>query len=691
MGQSSDLKKTFKVIQKTKDFAALDPFREPSCWGGLEAEDKVLLAHLFTLQGEEELQEGTEGTIEAFECAKRLLPDYAPLLVRQAQAYANGHVSQKNLEIAHALANEALCLAPQDYDVIITAASVLVLMSMSTEQADYAYKALEYFSSAFWHPEFSERADQSEFFWQWGLCFHYLAKISGEPSDYQEGIKKYEKAMEQGARGVAFYNDYANALVDLSYLVNNHELLIQASELYHELLEEDPDFFEGWFNLACCEQRIWQITREEKNFHSANEAFERSFALRPDAAMVLYKWGVHLSLTGRERGLISLLEAAAERFKNAYEVEPGQGYILSFWAETLLHLGILSENVDYLKEASQKIQQAINEHPDVAEHRVVYGSILIEIGHYFGEASYYGEAIEVLTQGLVLSDQEPMLWYTLARALFFFGKGTSSREHLLKSIRYFARAQEFGGEMFLKFWNEWGVALMKVGDLDQDSNYFFSAIEKFEHAIRLSQLHGNIEHIDPDLLYNYGCAMDFLGECTGELKYYEKAVKILSQALALAPDHPFVKFNLASALTHLGGMVAEVECYQRAVQLYQEVTEINNEDEHAFLDWGIALMHLAELVEDPATENFSDHLYKEAEEKFQRAAILGNVEAYYHLACLHGVLQNIDVAITYLQKAQANGALPALEDLIHDEWLTELRSTNEFRVFLLQLKNKQPE
>jgi hypothetical protein len=70
---------------------------------------------------------------------------------------------------------------------------------------------------------------------------------------------------------------------------------------------------------------------------------------------------------------------------------------------------------------------------------------------------------------------------------------------------------------------------------------------------------------------------------------------------------------------------------------------------------------------------------------------LGNVHAYYNLGCLHSLNNNHELAMHFLERAYVSDALPTLDDIIHDEWLDNMRDTDSFRNFISHLLRRQKE
>jgi len=682
----NSLHKILKEVSSTQDYSLLDPLRDSSQWNEIDPQDRAALAKLFLQCGRRELENGAIGPLPTFEIAQRLDPGNIELLLEQANLYISYGDSIDNLVCACDVAKEAEAIDPGCFDTMMTWTNVMVELGVRKQDPNYFIQANSRYERIAENGGIPEE-EGPQFFWHWGICWHYIAKQSGEASDFVTALAKYKEAESLGLEDPMFLNDYGNALVDLACLVSRGEFLVQASEFYQRVVRQVPDHFEGVMNLACTDHQLWQVTGEERYFRSAQSYFEKGSQLNPDEAALWFKWAQLLFHTGKEQGNAKMVEESFDKFLKANTLLPDQALVLSEWADAHLCAGMLLEKLESLKWAQVSILRAIELEPEEADHWVIYGRTLIELGRYFEEEAHLHTAIEKLNYAISLHRSDAKLWYALASSFHVLSDLKGDASLCEKAVKYYSRVTEFDGEMTPEFWNEWGVALMKMGGYTQDKRWVEAASEKFEQAIRLYYLFHEPSTIDPTWLYNYGSALDFLGDFTHDERYYEKAIKVLSQSLSLDPTHYRAKFHLATCFSHLGEIVSDVDCFEKSLDLFAEVLGEDPEDDIAWIDWGLALMNLAELVRDPAHSPYSEKLMVQAEEKFMRAAGLGNEISFYYLACLYSLKGRVEEAIHYLERAKQAGALPPLDELLHEEWLGDLRKSPKFQEFLRTLKS----
>jgi tetratricopeptide (TPR) repeat protein len=161
--------------------------------------------------------------------------------------------------------------------------------------------------------------------------------------------------------------------------------------------------------------------------------------------------------------------------------------------------------------------------------------------------------------------------------------------------------------------------------------------------------------------------------------------------LTIDADFSQARYNLALAYSNLGEATYDVDSYQRALEHFQVLLEQDPEDENIHLDCGVSLINLAILVHDAHHPERSYILYREAESHLMQSVALGNTQAYYQLVGLYSLTAHFQQAMHYIERAQAFGALPTLEDLLHDDWLEALRQTVPFRQFLNHLSSRSNE
>lgn len=683
------IQKILLEIKEQGSFDRLEAFRSSKVWTQMTQAERDLFSLLLLKEGAQQLAKGDSRVLENFELAKRVSSDAVSTLYQQGMIFASYPESGRCLELAVQCFAEAIKQDSTSYLGWYRWAQVCVAQGLLHTEISYFLEADAKFKRA------AELWDDSEcevvkgtVYWEWGNCLASLGRSSGEPVDLYQAIDYYRTAQALGCQEGEFFDSYGCVLLDLASLLERQEIFLEASKFFELSIEKNPHLIVSWINYATCFIELSELTFREEYFEQAASIFEQAVAIDPSSSDLWYKWAKLEARLGRLKRNRKILEESLEKFSKAYELDSENADILSSWAEIELFLGSYQERLDLIQSAKLRVVKALEIYPENADSWYIYGSCLNELGYYFEEEDFYYKAIEKFNYGLSLVYQHPLLWYGLALSNLAIAEANEDVAFLEKAVRCCSRVIECEGEPFPQFWNDWGVALMKLGEITEDHSYVQMAIDKFEKAFK-RPLESEYEDVDLDWIYNYGCAFDLLGDLTEEPCHFEKSIAILSQVVQLDPYYLPARYNLALAFSHFGEVSFDAEPYYKAVEQFQVLLEQDPEDELIYLDFGVSLINLALLVHDIHHPERAQNLYRQAESLLMHAASLGNCQAFYQLAGLYSLTGQYSLAMHYIERSQFFGMLPSLDDLMHDEWLDGLRQTQPFRNFLSQLSSQQ--
>lgn len=689
MDKDIPISKKLQKILENESFEALGNFSNSQEWKDLQDDERILLGKLFIKKGELELKNGDPAFQNSFALAETAAPSNVTILYLKGKVFAAQTQNARCLASAIEAFELAISLQPHFFEAYLLWGETLIQCGMFHQNPQYFQKAQHKFQEAFAFLEHQPAEIESRFFWKWGLSWHLMGMTSEEPFDFHQAIQKYRQAQQLGQCNADFWQDFAEALVELSELVKQFDLCKEAVDYYHLAVSEDHENYDRWFRLASCHEKLYDINGHLQHFELALAAFDVAVRSEEPNFYLWVRWGkLYLNASKLQKNN-EYAVASIEKFEKACELDPDHPVLLGLWGEAEMIYGMYVENLELLRSAEQKIMRSINQIPENPHIWALYGTCLTEIGRYFADESYYVKAVEKFQHGLSLDGQDPLLWYGLALAYLSLGEYWGDSQQVENAICCYQKVYDFGGQHFSQFWNDWGLSLMKLAELTNNKTYLEAAIQKFEHVVNVQNgglLHNNYE---AEWLYNYGCALDFLGDFTENATYYEKAATLLTKALQIDPNYTHARYNLAATLSHLGEATSDLEILQNAVEHFNVILSLDPEDEMAWNDCGLALLNIAELVHESTRPDRSKVYYDETEQKFMHALALGCTHAFYNLACLHSLLQNYSMAMHYLERAEMAGTLPALDDMLHDEWLENLVETPSFRQFISQISSKQ--
>lgn len=679
------IEEKFKEILASQAFEKLAPYREPRTWKSMTRNECELLGILFVKQGEHQLKNGDSRVLESFELASKVASQSPVVFFRQALAYAGQGNNIRCLTAACTALEKAIGLDPSFSHAWHSWGNALVRMGIVYDDIAYFYQADEKFRQAeLLSAQQNMRLDT--LLWHRAVCWFHIGKHSGEAGDFFQALEKFRLAESRGCSSGEFHNDFGNVLIDLAALLDRNELFSEAAEHYKKFTELVPTQYEGWLNLACTCQRLYDFSHREEDFLEAERCFERAAALNSKDATVWFRWAEIYAQSGKTLRNMERLQDSFDKFERADVLEPENPLVLLRWGEAEMIAGSQLENIELLRNAQNKIAFAVESMPEDPDVWYLYGVCFTELGHYFETSQYYYQAIEKFKYGLSFEEDHCLLMHAIALAYFNIADLEDDQQMLEQALYLFEKI-EMDEHSLSSFLSDWGVALMKMGELTHQKHYVERAAEKFELAINDRLDKGQVETLELEWLYNYGCAMDFLGDFHEEGIYYEKAIQIFSHVRQLDPGHTSAKYRLALAFFHLGELNSDIENFHKAIELFHEIVLKEPEDELFLHDYGMALLHLALLTDASHIED-SKKLFEQAESRLLQAIALGSLQGFYTVACLYAITQNATAAMHYLERAEQSKTLPRYEDLLEDEWLDNLEDHPAFLAFLDKLRDK---
>lgn len=622
--------------------------------------------------------------LDAFDSAIKIDPSNPQIYYAQGLslfAYGSEEGKSKALLLASRKFKLATTLNPRYFDAWLAWGSTLCTLGLSSGEHHYFQQAKDKFSQALSFSESEDRDTLSELYWDFATVQSRLADHSGEALDWNTTIECFQKATGyQDQLPPDFWQDFGKACLKLASQINDTRLYAKGISCFKQAVFLDSGSSEGWSLLAAGLQELYVLTHDEDHFSQASECYHSATQLQPDNSTLWLKWARFLLASTRRNLDEKKLRACIEKCHRASAIDADDPLIQATWAEALAHLGQLTERVELIYDAHNKIADAVEKDENQPEIWYCYGMCLNASGRYFNDLDYYYQAIEKFQTGLSIDRTCDQHWQAIGNAYALLGHLELDSQNLERSLRFFQRTLDLNPSSFAIF--DYAVALCKLGDLTHEQKWYDEAIFQFERALNMQR---NAIYLHPNWLFHYACTLDALGDFHEEEYYYLRSIEIFSHVLMIDPDFHEVHHRLALALSHLGELTCEIDPFFRAVHHYRLGLKNDEENDTIILDWAISLINLAQYTYDSIE---ADQFYRDAEHKLTTAAKLGNLHAFYHLSCLHSLLQNYDKAMGFLLKADAHRSLPPLEELLNDEWLDGLRATGDFREFIYQLEHR---
>ena len=671
-------------ILQDKAFHRLAPLRDPMRRAEMPDEERKLLALLFSMQGETQLQAGDQQALETFALALDIAPEEAEVWYQQGRAwldYARSTQREQGFMLAHQRLERATSVNPSHFEAWHLKAQSLMEIGLATGESHYHQEAARAFQLAEPHCP-KDAALNHRFCWDWARNWYLVGKGSGEAVDFRYAALTFQAAAAQATEPV-FWCHYGQTSTELARLLGRSDLLAHAITCYRKALDAAPESFTWWAELSLALELLCESSGDSRHYEESFALFEHYAPQHPETIDFWLGWAQLLLRAAQEFHDVIPAEQALEKLSYLEELSvESHPRHMALSCEAWTFLGLDGERLDHLYQAHAHISAASELSPDSSDIWVAYGNCLIAFGLFFADEDYFEQAIEKFHIGVTLDDQEARLWHGMGASHLRLGEIYRDADMLQQAITCLGRAAELRSTA-ASCWQDLGCAWMQLGEVTEERQPFVTAVEKLEHALALR---GGIDGHPPlDWLYNYGCALDYLGDFGEDATLYRQAADLLSRVVAVQPENLPARYNLALALSHLGEVTDEVDYFLRAVEQLEHVIAHEAEDEAAWNEWGLILLTLSQLLADASQPQLERNLQKQAESKLMQAVSLGSVQAYYNMACLYSLTHNFDLALDFLQRAATYGGLAPREEMLHDEWLLPLRETLEFQSFLQTL------
>lgn len=673
-----------QVAQDLIDKLILGSSDDVSPWSEMKIKEREDLAQAFFALSCKKIVNGELKAIEVFELAKRIAPLSASLEYRYAVFwfdYALHSSNAKYLLLSLKHIKHAVDIDPEFFDAWYTWSDVLVHLGLAYHEAHYFHEADEKFQKAL-TLIIDHEQQLAKFYWDWALCSYFLSKHSGEAVDVRTALQKFQKGLEAGIRDPVFFRDFANAWVEMCILIKDVRFLHKAIELYQQAVSIDENYFDGWLSFAQAFHYLYEITGNDKFLAQAHETYAKAADFHNPNLSLWLGWGNLFLLSGKRKKEPKHLQMSVMKFSKALNMSPQHPEAMSLWGEALILIGSFSNRLDLLRQGEKKLLEAIEKVPDNPDIWQRYAYALYAQGQYFEDADYFSQSIEKYQYALSLKAKHLPSLYGIALAHFALGNIKSDTKLFDMSDDYFEKAVQVDDQK-AELFNDWGLLLMRYGEMTDSEYYIDSACLKFKTACDIQKSAPETEY-----LYNYGCCLDFLGCFSGDIQHHEEAAQVLSHVLYLNSEYKQVRYNLALVFSHLGELTEDIDYFTKAIAQFKLVVEDDQEDEMAWNEWGVTLIHLAHILYEPAKPAVFLKVVEDAEYKLKQAVALGSVKALYDLACLFSLAEQYGDSLYYLRQAEAKEALPSLQELMEDDLLDGLRATEEFQRFLTELSLK---
>lgn len=630
-----------------------------------------------TRVGEHDLLHGRlKEALEAFQEAETLSNETRPdLLYRQSLAlfeYSTEEGQEEALSLANKSFKKTHLLDPTCVDSLHAWGNLLTYMGEHHQQPHFFEFAEEKYAKIL-----ELGVENPDLFWDLAVVWYHIGDYSGEAVDLQKSLAFFEKAQAtQETFPSEFWADYGAAALLQSRRVQDMRLVAKAIHCFKYGTNLNKSCFDSWSCLSEALHIQYLHSHEEDHFSDANQSFDTASKLAPQDSEHLLDYAKFLLQSARKSGDVKRLRQCLEKCQLSYAYDCENVFVLAIWAEALALLGQITERLDLIYEAENKISEALEFQEEDPEIWYSLGMCFCSFGKYFNDYDYYYQAIEKFQTGLSLDRSCTHLWHEMANTYNIVGFMEENLDTMMQALKFYEKAISLEDSSTLRF--DYASCLSKIGEVTRDEGWIQQALWNFEAALAIQK---NALYLHPQWLFSYATTLDMMGDFHEDEKYYTRAIEIFTHVLMVDPEFPNLHHRIAQAFCHLGELQGHPEHFHRAIHHLRFAQKHDEESDAVILDWGIALIHIAQYT---SIASHVEEILADAEQKLTKAAKLGNIQGYYHLACLYSLMEECEKSMYFLLKSDYFNALPDLDELLADDWLDNLRSTSDFQAFIAE-------
>jgi len=649
---------------------------------GIDRNSSMELALDLQKKGEMYLLNGDVSGTQFFEMVTELQPDNSELFFAQGLAlfeFGVSNHSPKDLRLAIKKFQVAAKQAAPTMSLYHAWGNTLYCLAVETGNRSHYSTARNKYKKALSLTENQSNDVVSDLHWDYANSWTKIAEESGEAIDLNIALQSYDKAVTlQEDMPPEFWQNYGCCALKLGKQTNDLRLFIKAIDCYKNSISLSISSYEGWFELAKALVELYNYTQDEDHFAQANECFSTAAKFQANHAEIWTAWATLLKDSGYILRDTKKLFSAIDKCQRASLCDPTSSTVIYIWAEALCHLGVFTDSLEYINDAENKIA-SIKSTTITPEHHYAEGHTLLAQAEYFSDLDLYYQAIEKFQMSLSINRSQHKLWYALGYTYMQCHALEDDSKLLELSIKFFGKALNL--HVSSRYHYYFALAHYKLGDLLREPQHIETSVLHFEHAFSLQN---NAIYLHPEWTFNYACALDLLGDYTDIDAHYVKSLEILNHVLMVDPDFSGIHYQIALVYAHFADLISDKDLFFRALHHYRIAHNKDQENDQVILDWGLTIINLALLTAIPGE---MQTLFQEAECKLIKAAKLGNEQAYYYLGCLYAILHNEEKALQFLMKSYEVSALPPLQDVLQDDWLDNLKTSEEFREFVYRIEH----
>ncbi|NGX30679.1 MAG: hypothetical protein K940chlam8_00028 [Chlamydiae bacterium] len=543
---------------------------------------------------------------------------------------------------------------------------------IKTEQLDALKQAKNYFYSALENRKDLSKENLALYLWAQALTSFYIGHIQDDRFYLRKSIGEYEMINDKDVLLPLYFINKAQSYLALAKKNKDKDLLHLAIKYLKQGKQLDPNSLEIDFYLFVGYQNLYKLNLEDHTFTIANQTLKNIENSPLFSALMYEKWADLLHFAAEVKNDEECLKQAIEKYRLGLQLDPPNISLLESFCIAHCKLAIIKEDVTFLNEPLKALQDQ--------DLPLAQGYILLAKGLYFKELSFLNAAKEHFQKALEHDSKRYEIWQAMGLLHFGLSVFLEPVIYFEKAIYCFEKALSFN-DYYIQVKMDLAILYFYLAKATKNVAILRKAIKIFEQE-SLHKEHNN--HLNPNWLYSYGCALCLYGDLSQDETHYLRAILTLAQIVELHPHMNHARFQLGLACAFFGETTQSAHYLKRALYYFNEVIDRDHEDDRAYIEAAICMLNLAEVQPSIAKVAF----LASAEDYLKRALFLGNEQSYYYLACIYSLFGRIGQSIEFLKKSKLNGTLPEMTELYEDEWLENVRKSSDFEKFVGEVEQE---
>jgi len=478
------------------------------------------------------------------------------------------------------MARQALALADQTHNVFCLKASTRIYKKIVEAQPDFF-----------------------DAWYQWGNVCVLLAIHSDAEKDFKKALAKFEKAEELSSNKnkedlSGFYRDWGLLWYHFGKLSGEAFDFRQALKFYQKAIKLGFNAYDLWSDYGNCLIELSSLLNKPELIIEAVEMYWRSVRKKPDFFEGWMDLATSLKVLYNLHPLDAYYSLSMEAFEKAAKLEPQNGALWIKWGQLQAFRGKTTKDFEALCDSCQKYETADiceSNHPQILSS---WAESLVCIGDWTDDLEALRLAEEKIIKSLEIQPKNTRAWCLYGNCLNELGRYFSDNEYYYTAIEKYQHGLNFSPKD-PDIWHGIAMAYFFVGQSNDDLEWFEASSNYCQQSIE------NGGHPNPQYWNDWGVVLMKLGMLTDDKEYIEDALNRFEQALRLKSNQPQEDFtdlnwlyNYGCAFDFLGDAVDDISYLEKAIQVLKKVIDIDPYFHHAYYNLSLAYIHYAELTAD---------------------------------------------------------------------------------------------